>query len=97
MFEVVCLYDFGGQGGSHPELFYKKVFVKSFAKFTVNVSAGVSFIRSSHRRCSVRKGVLKNFAKLTGKHLCQSLFFNKVVGLRPANFIKIDSGAGVFL
>ena len=27
--------------------------------------------------CSVRKGVLKNFAKLTGKHLCQSLFFNK--------------------
>ena len=30
-----------------------------------------------------KKGVLKNLAKLTGKHLCQSLFFNKVVGLRP--------------
>ena len=30
--------------------------------------------------CSVKKGVLKNFAKLTGKHLCQSLFFNKVKG-----------------
>ena len=29
---------------------------------------------SSHRRCFVRKGVLKNFAKFTGKHLCQSLF-----------------------
>ena len=38
--------------------------------------------RSSHRRCSIRKGVLKNFAKFTGKHLCQSLFFNKVAGLR---------------
>ena len=25
------------------------------------------------------KGVLKNFAKLTGKHLCQSLFFDNVV------------------
>ena len=25
--------------------------------------------RSSHRRCSVRKGVLRNFAKFTGKHL----------------------------
>ena len=25
--------------------------------------------RSSHRRCSVRKGVLGNFAKFTGKHL----------------------------
>ena len=34
--------------------------------------------RSSHRRCSVRKGVLRNFAKFTGKHLRQSLFFNKV-------------------
>ena len=31
---------------------------------------------------SVRKGVLTNFAKFTGKHLCQSLFFNKVAGLR---------------
>ena len=36
--------------------------------------------RSSHRRCSVRKDVLWNFAKFTGKHLCQSLFFNKVPG-----------------
>ena len=26
--------------------------------------------------------VLRNFAKSTGKHLCQSLFFNKVAGLR---------------
>ena len=37
--------------------------------------------RSSHRRCSVKKGVLKNFAKFTGKHLCQSLFFNKIANL----------------
>ena len=26
--------------------------------------------RTSHWRCSIRKGVLKNFAKFTGKHLC---------------------------
>ena len=37
--------------------------------------------RSSYRRCFVKKGVLRNFAKLTGKHLCQSLFFNKVADL----------------
>ena len=37
--------------------------------------------RSSHWRCSVKKDVLKNFAKFTEKHLCQSLFFNKVAGL----------------
>ena len=30
--------------------------------------------RSSHRRCRLRKGVLKNFAKFTGKQLYQSLF-----------------------
>ena len=37
--------------------------------------------RSSHRKCSVRKDVLRNFAKFTGKHLGESLFFNKVSGL----------------
>ena len=29
-----------------------------------------------------KKDVLRNFAKFTGKHLCQSLFFNKVASLR---------------
>ena len=32
----------------------------------------------------VKKGVLKNFSKFTGKHMCQGLFFNKVAGLRTA-------------
>ena len=44
--------------------------------------------RSSRRMCSVKKGVLRNFAKFTGKHLCQSLFFNKVAGLGPATLLK---------
>ena len=35
---------------------------------------------SNHGRCSVRKGALRNFAKFTGKHLWQSLFFNEVAG-----------------
>ena len=34
--------------------------------------------RSSHQDVSCKKDVLRNFAKFTGKHLCQSLFFNKV-------------------
>ena len=29
-----------------------------------------------------KNGVLRNFTKFTGKHLCQSPFFNKVTGLR---------------
>ena len=46
--------------------------------------------RSSHRRCGVKIGVLGNFAKVTGKHLCHSLFFNKVAGLRSANLLKMS-------
>ena len=34
------------------------------------------------RRCSVNKGVLKNFTKFTGKHQHQSLSSNKFAGLR---------------
>ena len=48
----------------------------------------VRIARNNHQRCSVRKGVLRNFAKFKGKHLCQSLFFNKVPGLRPATLLK---------
>ena len=44
--------------------------------------------KSGHRRCSVKKSVLRNFTKFTGKHLCQSLLFNKVAGLRPAILLK---------
>ena len=37
---------------------------------------------------SVKKGVLGYFAKFTGKHLRQRLFFDKVAGLRPATLLK---------
>ena len=45
-------------------------------------------LRRSFPEVFYRKGVLRNFAKLTGKHLCQSLFFNKVAGVRPATLFK---------
>ena len=34
------------------------------------------------------RGVLRNFTKFTGKHVCQSLFFNKVAGLGPPTLLK---------
>ena len=46
---------------------------------------------------SRKKGVLKNFTKFAGKHLCQSLVFNNVTGLRPATLLKRDFGRGVFM
>ena len=51
--------------------------------------------RSSHQRCSIKIGVLKNFTKFTGS-LCQSLFFNKVAGLMPAALLKKETLVEVF-
>ena len=44
--------------------------------------------RSSRPDVFCKRGVLRNFAKLTRKHLRQILFFNKVAGLRPATLLQ---------
>ena len=44
--------------------------------------------RSSRPEVFCKNGVLRNFAKFTGKHLCQSFFFSKTAGLRPATLLK---------
>ena len=63
----------------------------------ISVFSQPTSYRSSNRRCSVRKGVLRNFAKFTEKHLCQVLFFDKVAGLGMQLYPKEHSGTGVFL
>ena len=57
----------------------------------------VTEIQKQSPRDVLLKGALRNFAKFTEKHLCQSLFFNKVAGLRPATLLKKNSGTSVFL
>ena len=57
--------------------------IKSISRDTENTVTTMTDFRNSHRKCSVRKGVLRNSEKFTGRNLCQSLFFNKVAGLRP--------------
>ena len=49
---------------------------------TINVNI------SSRPEVLCKKGVLRNFAKFTGKHRCQSIFFNKGAGLSPATLLK---------
>ena len=44
--------------------------------------------RSSRPEVFCEKAVLKKSAKFRGKHLCWSLSFNKVAGLRPATLLK---------
>ena len=65
------------------------VYLFYFYSFCVFISLFLfSWYRSSHQKCSIKKGVLRNFKKLTGKHLCQSPFFKKVACLRPATLLK---------
>ena len=67
----------------HPSLLFLK-----FSWFLRHIVLNLLLLfRSSHQRCSVRKGVLRNFAKSTGKYLCQSLFLN---------FIKKETLTQVF-
>ena len=42
--------------------------------------------RSSHRRCSVKKDVLKDFVNFTGKYLCWGLFL-----IKACNFLKKET------
>ena len=42
--------------------------------------------RSGRPEVFCNKGALRNFAKFTGKHLCQSLFFYKVAGLQVFSY-----------
>ena len=52
--------------------------------------------RSGRQGVFCKKVALKNFAKLTGKHLCQSLFFDKVARLKSATLLKKRLWHGCF-
>ena len=47
--------------------------------------------RSSRAEMFCKKALLKNFTKLTGNHLCQGLFIDKVAGLRLVALLKNNS------
>ena len=53
--------------------------------------------RSSSTEVFYKIGILKNLAKFTGKHLCQSLLFDKVAGVRLQFYERWDSGTSFFL
>ena len=84
-----------GWGDFYPTLissisFQSKSFVMLFEKDCFHY---IVFKRQKLRCPEVfcKKGVLRNFAKFTGRHLCQTLFFNK-----GCNFIKKETLAQVF-
>ena len=58
----------------------------SWKLMTLDMNCLIS--RSSHPEVFCKIGVLKSFAKLTGKYLCLSLFFNKVAGWDLQLYLK---------
>ena len=60
----------------------------------VSLIPKILITRSSYQMCSLKKLSLKT-SKFTAKHLCQSLFFNKVAGLSLQR-IKKETLAHVF-
>ena len=62
----------------HPKggAYFDADFIGKFIRFACKLT----FSRSSRPEVFLKKGVLRNFAKFRGKHLFQSLFFNKVTG-----------------
>ena len=79
----------------HASLFYlfqKEELYINFRK--AYLGSCQTFTRSSRPEVFCKKGVIRNFVKFTGKHLCQSLSFLtklqacKVAGLRPATLLK---------
>ena len=59
---------------------------------------GILVLQKQPPKVFCKKGVLRNFAKFTGKHLCQSLFFNKVAGLiRSFKKLLQNTSGGLFL
>ena len=65
--------------------FVRKIFMTryrekgQFNPFRVNV---LNYFKKQPPEVFYKKGVLKDFSEFTGKHLCPSLFFNKVADQR---------------
>ena len=51
--------------------------------------SNIQIFRSSHQRCSKKKGVLRNFTKFTGKHLCQDEMI--YCNVTKSRFVKDNS------
>ena len=59
-----------------------------FSFFKKNYFFNILKYRNSRPQMFLKIVVLKNLAIFKGKHLCWSLFFNKISGLRPAVLFK---------
>ena len=78
-------------------LLYKKRFSENWGKFPgkylqwtlLLIFKFAEQLQKQPPKVFFEESLIRNFAKFEGKHLCESLFFNKVVGLSPATLLKV--------
>ena len=80
-----------------PDKKFKTKKIQTFSCVFIHELSGCRY-RSNHRRCFVKKGVLRNFAKFTGKHLCfraatllKKSLWHRCFPVNFANFLKLGS------
>ena len=79
-----------------PEFIHHFRFLFSYTNFQLPMFLSRN-IRSNRPEGLCKKGVLKNFVKFIGTHLCQSLFFNKVAGPHALDMHNVNDNVLVFL
>ena len=73
---IICLYNFRA---TIVAVLWLTALFSRFLWHNINqIKFICKHVKSSHQRRSLKKSVLRNFTKFTGKHLCQSLSFKKV-------------------
>ena len=67
---------------------YRKRVLRNMLKNTGFYAVRIFPSEAAARGVLWKEVFLEISQKFTGKHLCQSLFFNKVAGMRPATLLK---------
>ena len=69
--EILEMPEIGDSNGAKREYLYCSAFNNLYLK---SCNALNCCFKSNHQRCVIRKCIIQNLAKLTRKHVCQSLF-----------------------
>ena len=67
---------------------FRLFLISTYLFILIHTYLFILVFRSSRQEVFCKKGVLRNFAKFTGKHLCQSLFFNRCFSVNFAKFLR---------
>ena len=106
--QVIWMFCKNSQRLNTGNYFCKKLHLRCFTGFWIRLQIRFCFFyyflhfesikfRSTRTQMSFKIEVFKNFAIITEKHLCCSVFMIKLPAYKPANLLKRDSNTSIFL